>query len=237
VHCLKHQVALVVFVAGVCPAGTLLTEGFDDVSSLPGWLIANNSAPNGSTSWFQGNSAIFPSQVGAPNAYAAANFLNAGPGGNISTWLISPVLTFNNGDIISFYTRTIANPAAAADHLELRLSTSGASSDVGNTSSSVGDFSETLLTINPALTLTGYPAAWTQFLASVSGLSEATSGRFAFRYSVPDTSVNGDYIGVDTVSVTSEIPEPTTVQNCAAGILGLVFLLRRRVSRERRIAQ
>ena len=38
-----------------------------------------------------------------------------------------------------------------ADRLELRLSTNGASTNVGTTTTSVGDFTTLLLTVNPLL--------------------------------------------------------------------------------------
>jgi len=67
-------------------------ENFDNVSSLSGlgWVFVNNSNPVGSTGWFQGNTAVFSSQNGAPDSYIAANFDNAAFGGNISDWLLSP---------------------------------------------------------------------------------------------------------------------------------------------------
>jgi hypothetical protein len=174
-------------------AGTVLSEGFDNISTLAGsgWTMVNNSSPAGSTGWFQGNSGVFNSQAGAPAAYIAANFDNAAFGGNISNWLITPVLSLQYDLQFVFYTRTEVNPPAA-DSLELRLSTNGSSGNVGATSSSVGDFTSLLLTINPTLSLSGYPMAWTQETVSFSGLGIPTTGRFAFRYDVPDTSTNAD---------------------------------------------
>src|SRR5262249_7199215 len=119
--------------------------------------------------------------------------------------------------------------SAFPDRLELRLSTNGASTNVGATDASVGDFSTLLLTINPALALNGYPSAWTQFNVAISGLSGSTAGRFAFRSSVPGTDVNGDYIGIDTLTVAT--PEPSTLLLMSAGIVGA--RLRRRRSADR----
>lgn len=218
---MKRLLALALVAFGVdALAGPLLSEGFDDISTLPGsgWVQTNNSSPLGSTAWFQGNSGIFPSQAGAPDAYIAANFDNSF-GGNISNWLISPTLTLGNNDTIEFYTRTVDSPVLP-DRLELRLSTNGASTDVGATDTSVGDFTTLLLTINPALDLSGYPNSWTLFSVTLSGLGGPVSGRFAFRYDVPDTSANADYIGIDTVLVTA-VPEPSSL---ALGALALALL-------------
>jgi hypothetical protein len=206
-------------------AGTIiLTEGFDNISTLAGsgWTQVNNSTAPATTAWFQGVPTVFPAQAGATNAYIAANFNNAAFGGNISNWLITPVLSLQNDMQLVFYTRSTQG---APDNLQVRLSTNGASSNVGATDSSVGDFSSLLLAINPTLTATGYPAAWTQFTVNVTGSGIPSSGRFAFRYDVPDTSINADFIGLDTVSVTAS-PEPATLGLIAFGF-GAAVLLRR----------
>lgn len=194
-------------------AANVITETFDDVAGLTGtgWIITNNSNPVGPTSWFQGNPGVFSSHSGAANSFAAANLNATGLVGDISVWLISPVLNFNDGDVISFYTRTLA-PVDFADNLEVRLSLSGASSSVGSTAASVGDFTSLLLTINPTLDLNGYPTDWTLFTATVSGLGATTPGRLAFRYAVPnggELGSNSNFIGVDTLSVDA-VPEPAT---------------------------
>jgi|ERR1019366_5537661 hypothetical protein len=207
-------------------AGVILSEGFDNISSLAGsgWTMVNNSTAGGLTGWFQGNAGVFTAQAGADTSYVAANFDNAPFGGNISNWLITPVLSLRYETQLVFYTST--DPSLAApDSLEVRLSTNGASGNVGATASSVGDFTSLLLTINPALTVDGYPTGWTQYTLSVAGLGGAATGRFAFRYDVPDTSVNGNYIGIDSVSVDS-VPEPATLGLIAFG-LGAALLRRR----------
>ena len=126
------------------------------------------------------------------------NFNNGGGVLNISTFLMSPVLTLNNGDTISFYTRTVPLPQFA-DRMRLLLSTTGAST-------TPADFSTVLVSVNESLTLAGYPNAWTQFTVTISGLSGATSGRFAFNYNVPNggpSGANSDFIGIDTVVYSS----------------------------------
>jgi hypothetical protein len=227
---------LILFAAvGTAQSAPILTEGFDDITTLAGsgWTQINNSALLGTTGWFQGNTGVFSAQAGAGNAYVAANFNNAYiGGGNISNWLISPELNLTNGETISFFTRTETG-APFADRLELRLSTSGSSSDVGTTDASVGDFTNLLLTINPALDVPGYPEDWAQFAVTLNGFSGP--GRFAFRYFVTDTSVNGDYIGIDTVSVnTTSVPEPSTILLLLLGMGAIPFtgLLRRFTARK-----
>ena len=208
-----------------------LTEGFDNVAGLAGagWVVVNNSAPAGSTTWFQGNTAVFTSQAGAPNSYAAANFNAAALGGNVSLWALTPVLNLQNGVVVSFFTRTETS-APAPDRLELRMSLNGNSSNVGATDTSVGDFTTVLLTVNPTQTSGGYPSTWTQFSATLSGLpAGVTQGRLGFRYFVTDTSVNGDYIGIDTLVVSGGPPDMTLakthVGSFTQGQIGATYTL------------
>lgn len=208
------------------PAFTnLLSQDFATVVPLPaGWASQNLSAPVGTTGWFQGNTAVFPAQSGAPTSYIGANFNNTAGTGTISNWLFTPNLTFQNGDEISFWTRTVGAPAFP-DRLELRMSTNGASVDAGASSTSVGDFTNLLLTVNSGLTTAGYPNAWTRFTATVSGLAGPTSGRFAFRYFVTNggpSGANSDYIGIDNVQVNRPLAGvcPNTVSTISVAITG-----------------
>jgi hypothetical protein len=203
--------AAVLFIAPVY--GATLVESFDDITALPaaGWVLTNNSTPGGSTEWFQGNDAIFPAHSGAPDSYIAAN-LNAAPfGGDISLWLLTPTLTFAPGQLLRFWTRT--DNSLVPDRLEIRLSTSGASSDVGSSPADVGDFATLLDSVNPALSSGGYPDLWTEYSVA---LPAAGSGRIALRYFVTDTSINGNYIGIDSFSV-SGVPEPATWSGLITG--------------------
>lgn len=225
---MKRLIAATAFALATASTGAsaalLLNEGFD--TFLPaGWTVINNSAPVGSTSWFAGNTSVFGAQAGAAGSYAAANFNSAGFGGNASTWLLSPEIAIANGETITFYTRTELD-AFPGDNLELRFSTNASSVNVGATATSVGDFGNLLLTVASAT----YPQGWTQFTATISGLGAATTGRIAFRYVVTDTSVNGDYVGVDTVAVNSgatTVPEPATLALLGLSLAAAGFSARR----------
>lgn len=183
-----------------------LGEGFDDITLLAGagWQLTNNSDPLGSTGWFQGNSAVFPAQQGAPTAYIAANFNNTAGTGTISNWLLTPVLNLADGSILTFWTRTTLG-SIWPDRLQVRMSLNGASTNVGATANSVGDFTELLLDINSGLVVGGYPEGWTVFSVELSGVGAPATGRLAFRYFVENagpTGTNSNYIGIDTVAYT-----------------------------------
>ena len=189
--------------AQLAPITTSWTEEFDDIALLPGrgWAMINNSSPLGSNSWFQGNSNVFTAHQGADEAYIAANFMSTADVGTISNWLLTPEMAVNNGDSLSFWTRSIGSNWP--DRLEVRWSSSGSSTNVGATATSVGDFNTLLLSINPALTGDGYPQTWTRYVVEISGLSGPVNGRIAFRYFVTNggpSGSNSDYIGIDTVT-------------------------------------
>jgi hypothetical protein len=207
-------------VAGLAPPavdGTVLTgpEG--------AWPGALRSSPLGVSGIFQGNPTAFPAHMGATNSYAGMNFQNTSGVGTINTWLMTPELTLQNGDTISFWTRT-STGTQWPDRLELRMSTNGASTNVGPGATDVGDFSTMMLSVNPGLTVVGYPQVWTEFVGTVGGLGGPTQGRFAFRYTVPNggpSGTNSNYIGIDTVTYTP-IPEPAALGLLAgAGFLAL----------------
>ena len=188
----------------------VLDEGFDNVAGLAGWAQVNRSVPAGA-GWFQGNPALFPAQSGAADAYAAANFLSAANGsGSVDNWLITPVLDLSGTTVLSFYTRHDALPGFN-DLLEVRYA--------AGTGTDMADFTTLLATVGGTA---GYPTDWQQFTATVTNTG---NGRFAFRYLGPADTLN--YVGLDTVSVVTAVPEPAHWMMLALG-LGMITLLRRR---------
>jgi hypothetical protein len=221
-----------------------LTENFD-VWPATGWVVKNTSeAPN--EDWSLGNpgaSRSFSAHQGAANSYAASSF-NATFGttdsiGDISNWLITPAMVFNNGDTLSFWTRAPSNfddSGPFPDAMQLRFSL-GSGTDVGSGLGSVGTFTQQLLFINPQLVAPpndeAYPITWTQYAYTFSGLAGPTEGRLAFRHVVPQGgpgSVDSDYIGIDTVQVTA-VPEPSAYAMAAIGLIMLGAWSRRRSAR------
>ena len=217
-----HLLAGLLVAAASCSAvaAPLLFEGFNDVRTLPfsGWALINNSSPPGSTGWFQGDPAFFPAAAGPADSYIAANFNNAAYGGTVSNWLLTPEVALFNGESLNFSLRLLGE--GLLDRVEVYFSPNGASTDVASGLS--------LLTAFESDTDTG----WQQRAALVQGLSGPASGRFAFRYVVDDTSLNGNYIGLDSVSINA-ISEPSTIALIG---LGIILLGHRKRWRRRSLA-
>ncbi|MBD2713808.1 choice-of-anchor J domain-containing protein [Microvirga sp. STR05] len=195
-----------------------LSESFD-VAPPAGWVIRNQSQPVGTTSWFQGNTIDFPPQ--SSSGYIAANYENVSSQGTISSWLLTPELSLVNGSTFRFWTRAVAG-SSYPDRLQVRLSTAGASTNVGASATDVGDFTTLALEINPGLTIGGYPSSWTQYTVTVTGVPSLMTGRFAFRYFVTNGGVlgnNSDYIGIDEVVYQQAAVAPT-VTTAAATTIG-----------------
>lgn len=190
------------------------TEGFEAATFPPtGWAVQNLSSAIGTNAqcWNRFTTTPWAPQAGV--GHAGANFNCATGTATISGWLFGPVTTFTNGDQIRFWTRK-ASPDTFPDRLELRLSLNGASTNAGATSTSVGDFTTLLVSVNPTLVTGVYPTTFTQFTGTISGLSTPTSGRFAFRYFVTNggtTGANSDIISIDTVQFVEAVPTAASV--------------------------
>ena len=187
----------------------LLDEGFNDVSTLAGkgWVQNNLSTAGGTTGWFQGNSGVFPAAAGAADSYIGANFENAPFGGSISNWLMSPSLSFSGPVTLNFALRLLGD--SFRDTVEVYYHALG--------TTNVGDFA--LVDSYSSTSDTG----WMQESLSIGGAG-ANVGRFAFRYVVADTSLDGNYIGIDSVSV---VPEPISLALVAMALTGLAVTRRR----------
>ena len=196
-----------------------LFEDFEDLNSLSDWYFINNSDSPGDN-WENGNTNTF-------DAYDGLSFLGVGYESSnspepvtLSNWAVSPSRTFNNGDVITFYSRRINFTPVFPDRLEVRMSTEGNSMYTGFSSEDIGDFSTLLLSINPDLSSTGYPATWTQYTILIAGLNGPVNGRIAFRYFVPDGGPGGsnsNYIGIDSFTYYSSLPAPEN-DNCETAI-------------------
>ena len=149
-------------------------------------------------------------QDGTANTFALVNYTSttstATSGATISNWLISPTITIQNGDVVTFYSRKgTSGTTDYADRLELRMSPAATVLNPSTGPTDTGSFSTVCVSVNPTLA-TGfvYPKTWTQYSYTVSGLTGPTDVKFGFRYFVTNGGTNGansDIIGIDTFSV------------------------------------
>jgi hypothetical protein len=217
------------------PPDASFTEEFDTIGAAynRGWRYINVSEPKGTGFWTQGlfndpNITGFPgiipfpaySSKGSFPGYIGADYTStSAQAGIISTWVVSPVTLLKNNDKIVFYTRGLILPAGTdstdyANRLQVRISTKEESTNTG-TGADPGDFNSALLDINPFYKFyyssaalydpTAYPAQWTRFEATVSGLNAPVKGRFAFRYFVEGGGSNGlgTAVAIDSVAYIS----------------------------------
>lgn len=217
------------------PPDVSFTEEFDTIAAAydRGWRYINNSDPKGTGFWTQGlfndpNVTGFPgiipfapySSKGSYPGFIGADYTStSAQAGIISTWVLSPVTLMKNNDRIIFYTRGLILPVTGdstdfANRLQVRVSSSGESLNTG-TGSDPGVFTNTILDINPLYKFyhssaalyepTAYPARWTRFEATISGLTGVVKGRFAFRYYVEGGGSNGlgTAIAIDSVAFVS----------------------------------
>ena len=201
------------------PTNYSYVQDFDSLSAAhrQGWVTVNNSKPVGVETWTQAY-AYYESKKGFNNGilnpqsylYSGKDFIlatyNCGyDTANISAWLISPKTMMKNGDKIIFHTGTQIG-TGRADRMQVRLNAINGTDNVGNDSSSVGDFRTLLLDINPTLAKNGYPQSWRKYTLTVSGLPAPVERRFAFRYYVTNAGPRGKNslgIGIDSVAFVS----------------------------------
>jgi len=203
----KALVALVISgMALSAQAGALLNEGFDDVSGLAakGWILNNASTEGGLTpNWFQGDQSIFRAQNGAANSYAAANYNNAGAGGNLDNWLITPEFSTGiNGAIVSFWLRAAA-VEGFSDQIAFGFG-NGSDFDLG-------------------APVTVGTDGWVRYTARIGG--GQGDARFALQYTGAADFAN--YVGIDRLQV-AEVPEPASTAILLAGAMGLALSRRRK---------
>ncbi len=205
-------------------------QEFDSMEAMinQGWTAKNNSRPFGTSTWTTGAYG-WDAKKGNPTGYPGANTSHSGTDyaicafsaqgdpanrnlttgiiGRASCWLISPAVPMKNGDKITFYSRTLNNPADFADRMEFRINYNNAGVEIGNDSSTVGDFTTLAMSINPTVSKTGYPGEWTEYTYTVVGSNVPKMGRFGFRYNTPDAGnagANGQGVGVDAVKFVSQ---------------------------------
>jgi len=192
------------------------TEEFTDVYALltdGGWTVKDYEISGDpsvvSSSWGQGFAGM--SKDGSWNGFAAYSWSpttsyahtseyaysyldSISSQKSTSSWLITPILTVKNGDVISFYTRgdTTGN---YTDRMQVLINKS-TSTEVGNALNSLGSFTTMLFDINANQSAGGFPTSWTKYEYTFSGLPGKTDTRVAFRHYLTSPA-NGRGVGVD----------------------------------------
>ncbi len=182
------------------------TQSFEsiDEATAQGWKFQNLSDdPNGG--WTVDATSAFGSFTPVDGTkllysdYTASN----GADGNISNWAISPKLLVQNGDKISFYAVSSGSNDGYGDRLQLRLNVFNGSDSIGSASTDIGNFTIPLIDINPLYKIAGpgdFPTTFTKYEATIKGLNNPDSARFAIRYFVEiKGGVNGDELAIDKV--------------------------------------
>lgn len=210
----KQLLSLFLLAIGFANAQNIYNFPFDGTTDgmlTAGWQKINMSNPEGAGNWLipTAASTVFTTggNTGGATSFVLVNYTSTTGAGEISNWLISPTITVQNGDVVSFYTRKGGDGTGTIypDNLQLTMSANGDASVLPSIDENdLGDFTTLAVEINPNLDSSSYPFEWTQYTYTVSGLTGLTPVKFGFRYYVTNggpSGDNSDIIAVDDFSV------------------------------------
>lgn len=207
----------------------LLSEGFENLTTLfsasGGWRSFNFSVVPFSEGWFQGSADRFAAHAGGADSFVASAYFiqqtepNGDPVGGVADGLLqTKVVSLERATRLDFWTRGVAGNVYP-DSLY-----------VGYTLGASAVLTDYLpLEINPNGNVGGYPEDWTKYSVTLPAQGAGKTGRFVFEYSIPDTLVAGNYVGLDSVTITA-VPEPGTWLLMGLGVAALAGLARRRAT-------
>lgn len=160
-----------------------------------GWVVLNEDGGGTSPAWFQPDGLVIPAYEGPDTGFVASNFQGAN-GFLINQWLISPQVTVNSGDTLSFWHRS-PDGNAWDDSIYVRYSTTAG--------------------ITPA----AFDVTWGRYVTGEAGwqkwsgtFSNSGTIRFAIQYYIVDGGPSGtysNYMGIDYLTVTSAGPAIMTI--------------------------
>jgi hypothetical protein len=164
-------------------------NGDNSVTGLQarGWVVLNEDGGGTVDPWNQGDTGVFEAYEGPANGYTFTNYQGAN-GFLIDQWLISPEITVNSGDTLSFWYRS---PDASIwdDSLYIRYSTTAGITP--------GAFDQTWGRYYVPIT------GWTRWTGT---FSNSGTIRFAIQYYITDGGPSGtysNYVGIDYIEVIS----------------------------------
>ena len=141
-------------------------ENFEKWPDDWGVYNRNNPGPNNYT-WFKSNTtALGKAYNGDYTSYLITGVTSeVEKGDNISQWVYTNTFPVTNGDVISFYTKSLYG-ANGSDRLQVRLAKSE-NVFVEGSSAAIGNFDELLIDINPTHN-DGYPNDWKKYTHTIS---------------------------------------------------------------------
>ena len=195
----------------VAAPGVVFEEGFNQtIPPYPtGWTVKNLDG-GGTTTWFQGNPAVFPAFEGT--SYIGANF-QAANGVHIDEWLVTP----NTGglagspttvlDSLIFWQRDPGLPSYFPDSIQIRVST---------TDTAVASFT---------IVLDYFRVDSGSWQRKAYALPNAANRFIAFRYLHYNggSGPNSNYIGLDLVQIRRTFAPTPGWETQTSGVTGLLY--------------
>lgn len=169
------------------------------------WNLSQEHWQGNYYAWFQGNGGNFsPPDMSHPS-FAAVNYLNTVQG-TLSVWLVKPEIQITGSDVLAF---SLRSDVPWTDSLRVH---GGAGS-----ATTAADFTTTIFGLGDV------PEQWIDIQVFLPQMG--SSVRIAFEYY--GTFAGSNYLGLDTVSVTSTVPDAPAAWLLAAGLAGVALRVRR----------
>lgn len=191
---------------------TIFSEGFEDVAGLAaqGWSFWNVGEDPSGPGWVPG-SIFLPPEDGPLDSFIHSGYVatmnDSREPEYISAWLVTPEIKLTGSDKLTFWIQG-PGPDFYQDQLRVLIAPGSATSP--------DQFVQTIFDIS------GPPPFWMSLSFQLP--TDMTTARIAFQYY--GSNANANYLALDSLSVTSAVPEPASLLMLGAG-LGVALLRRR----------